>query len=545
VFDGYLHANVARETSYFGPPVARETNETRYTLSGSHNYTISPSFKLSASGQYQSDPRYYQDFSSNLDQRLNRTLHSQASFFKRFSDNVSLSGSITHDDNLDTKSRTTRIPSLGLSLPVFKPFGSGTTNEEGRLVSRWYNNVTVTYRPSLLNYYNRVNIDSVFNEVYDTTGVVDSLISADTLSYFSRRKYTRFDHSLTLRMPFKVAKYFVFNPGLTYSENWYKIYSTDQSEALGISSSTIYRAYLYTLGTSLETKLYGTVYPNALGLIGLRQVITPRVSYSYVPEINRNPEVRSYAGGGSGSAARRQSIQVSLSHDYQAKIAAGEGERNLELLSISHTFSYDLENTVQPYSNLVTTYRSNVLPRITLFGNMTHTFYKPGTNELHFWSPYLLSYDLNASMSFSGRSFLFDDPDQIPKGADSASQLSESGADTYTGTSSGSWNMSVTFSHAETGRGSQYVKTSFIRFSLSFNLTPETSVQYSQYYDFVRSRTINNQVRIVRRLKCWTGELYWVPIGSNKGYGFRLYVTAIPSIKIDNSQNPFRSSYFQ
>ncbi|MGD8605329.1 MAG: putative LPS assembly protein LptD, partial [Anaerolineales bacterium] len=105
VFDGFFRVNVAHETSYFGPPVARETKETRYTLAGSHNHIFSPSFRMSASGQYQSDPAYYQDYSANLDERLNRTLHSQASFVKRFNDKVSLSGSVTHDDNLDTKSR--------------------------------------------------------------------------------------------------------------------------------------------------------------------------------------------------------------------------------------------------------------------------------------------------------------------------------------------------------------------------------------------------------------------------------------------------------
>jgi len=129
----------------------------RYVFDGyiSGNYTFSPTFNISAYGEYQSDATYYTDYSTNLEDRLNRNTISKINFSKKFSKYVSLSGSVYHDINLDTETRTSKIPSLSLSLPRFKPFGSGRTNEEGQLETRWYNNFTFSYSPSLLNYSRR------------------------------------------------------------------------------------------------------------------------------------------------------------------------------------------------------------------------------------------------------------------------------------------------------------------------------------------------------------------------------------------------------
>jgi hypothetical protein len=390
--------------------------------------------------------------------------------------------------------------------------------------------------------------------VYDTTIVTDTvtsledttitLVSADTLKYRSRKKYTRVDNGLGISFPTKLAKYFTFNPSFQYSENLYKIHETDQSLAAGINASRTYRTYIYSFSSSLRTDLYGTVYPNLLGLKGLRQVITPSLSYSYTPEINRHPEIRSFAGGGAGSTRKSSTLGVSINHLYQAKISQGGAERNLDLLHVRHSFSYNFENEEHPYSNLSTIFRSTVLPRINLNGNMTHTFYDPDTDELSFWSPHLLRFSFSANFAIGGRNFLFDDPYAVSGDEDQASLQGTSEPPAAAASPRG-WSFSMSYSYDESGRGISYQKRSSLKFNLSFLLTPETSVSYSQYYDIDRGRTISSSVSITRRLKCWTGVFAWVPIGSTSGYSFRLFVTAIPAIKIDRSSNPLGSGYFQ
>ncbi len=565
VFSGNISGNYARETGYSWS-TASEMKRTRWSLRGAHNHELSPSFKINASGSVQSDAEYYNDFSANLQDRLNRNVRSQVNFTKRFGRNTALSGKVVHDENLDTESRTDQFPILGLSLPQFRPFGSGRTNEQGNLELRWYNNLVATYRPSLINYSYRKTVDSIKNIIEDTTIVYDTtitfdsatmtadtaitidtlttIVSADTLDYRSRKEFTRFNHVLTVSFPLKIARYITFNPSFGYTEDWYKIHETDQSVAAGLDASQAYRAYIYNVGASISTKIYGSIYPNLFGLIGLRQVITPSVSYRFTPQINRNPDVRKYVGGGPGSTSQSQSMNFTLNHIYQAKVKRGEGERNLNLLSVTSSLRYDFERETRKFDNLSTSFQSTLLPKLKFYGSMVHSLYKPGTDEQDFWSPYLQSFNFNVNLTMAGRQFLFDDDYSAPGlQADSAS-LSGMGSGN-TGTGRKGWNLTANYSYRESGRGEQFTKSSFIRFSLAFNLTPQTSVSYSQYYSISGSQTINNQVNIVRKLHCWTGNFFWVPIGSNRGWGFKLYVTALPQIKIDQSQNTLSSGYFQ
>jgi len=546
-FKGNIAGNYARETGY-NWAIASQTKRTRWSLSARHNHEISPSFKINASGSIQSDAQYYNDFSANLEDRLNRNVRSQISFTKRFSRSIALSGKLVHDENLDAESRTDQLPILNLSLPQFRPFGSGRINEEGKLELKWYNNLVATYRPNLINYSHRITNDSL---TYDTTITFDSVamtgdttVSIDTVDYRSRREFTRLNHALTLSFPLKIAQYITFNPSFGYTEEWYKIHRTDQSDAKDIDASKTYRAYIYSIGTSVSTKIYGTVYPNLLGLTGLRQVITPSVSYRYTPEINRHPEVRSYAGGRAGSAGRSQSMSFGLNHIYQAKVRKGEVERNYNLLSLTSSLSYDFEKETRKFKNLSTSFQSTLLPKVRFYGAMIHSLYKPGTDELDFWSPYLQSFSFNTNLTLAGDRFLFDD--EYPAqgtGTDSASPTASRvvGSDRR----KKGWNLTANYSYRESGRDKLFTKSSFVRFSLRFNLTQETSVSYSQYYNIAGAETVNNQVSIVRKLHCWTGTFFWVPIGSNRGWGFKLYVTAIPQIKIDQSQNTLSTGYFQ
>ncbi len=571
VFNGYVTGKDTRGTSY-NRSAAAEGKSRRWVLNAGYNHTFSPSFNINASGSFQSDAQYFTDLSSNLDERLNRVVSSRVNFSKKFGKSTALSGYFKHDVDLDRETRTDYIPSVAFSLPTNWLFGSGRLNAEGKLEQKWYHNVTFRYSPNLLNYSRRVTKPS-----YDTTITIDSVtmqgdtiktITVDTVSDRSRKEYAKINHNPRISLPtITLAKYFILTPSFNYKETWFKIFETDQAPAApttrpDASFGTFpllpqthilkqaqptqvlpgtYRTYSYSGGAGLKTALYGTVYPNAFGLVGLRQVITPSVSYSFSPEIDRHPEVRAYAGGGAGS--RKSSVMsFRLEQLYQAKVRQDETERSLNLLSLTSSFSYDFEKEEKPLSSLGTAFSISTLPGVTLSGRMTHSFYDLITDELSFWSPYLMSFSLNTSFTLSSSKFLFDDDvAAIPKGADSASQLSTSSK------SKGrkGWNLNVTYSYSESGRDAGYRKSSFVRFTLGFNLTPATSITYSQNYDIVEKLTVSNAVNIVRKIHCWTGSLYWVPIGSNRGFGFKLNVTALPEIKIDQNHDTFSSGLFR
>ncbi len=541
VFNGYVTGKDTRGTSY-DRSAAAEGKSRRWVVNAGYNHTFSPSFNINASGSFQSDAQYFTDLSSNLDERLNRVVSSRVNFSKKFGKSTALSGYFKHDVDLDRETRTDYIPSVALSLPTIWPFGSGRLNEEGKLEQKWYHNITFRYSPNLLNYSRRVTKSFA---TYDTTITTDSLtmeedttITADTSSYRSRKEYAKINHNPRISLPtITLARYFILTPSFNYNETWFQIYETDQSLADTIDASKFYRTYSYGGGVGLKTALYGTVYPNALGLVGLRHVITPTVSYGFSPDIDRYPKERGFVGGGAGSR-KRSVMSFRLEQLFQAKVRQGETERSLNLLSLTSSFSYDFEKKEKPLSNLGTTFSISTLPGINLSGRMTHSFYDPDTEELSFWSPHLMSFSLNTSFTLSGSKFLFDDDvAAIPKGADSASQL---GASSQSKGRKG-WSLRVTYSFSESGRPTRYRKSSFVRFTLGFNLTSATSITYSQNYDIVEKLTVSNAVNIVRKIHCWTGSLYWVPIGSNRGFGFKLNVTALPEIKIDQNHDTFSS----
>jgi hypothetical protein len=174
---------------------------------------------------------------------------------------------------------------------------------------------------------------------------------------------------------------------------------------------------------------------------------------------------------------------------------------------------------------------------------VVHDLYKPGTNELSFWSPYLKSFTFNASATFRGSFSLFDPPVEPAKPLQGAEEAPEQ---TGEGSSpGGTWTCSIDYRYGESGRGEDWRKTADVfgvRLSVKFNLTPSTTVSYSQYYDVRKNKTINNRVHITRKIHCWTGSLYWVPVGSARGFGFKLFVTELPDIKIDNSHDSRISS---
>ena len=522
VLNGYVAGSYTRATNYDAAS-ATEFKSTRWISSAAYNHTISPSFSVRGYADFRSDATYFDDYSLSHEDRLNREAKSQVSFSKKFGNGVALSGLVTHYENFDLGKRTNDLPSMSASLPVIWPFGSSSVDKDGRTVQKWYQGFTFRYTPSFVNSSSRITIDSTGQR--------------------SRKEYMKMTHNPGIGLPnFKILKYFSFTPSFQYSETWFKIFPTDQSAAANVLAET-YRTYSYSSSITARTDLYGTFYPHILGVTGIRHSVTPTFSFSYSPDINRFPSERAYVGGGAGSSKSRL-IGVNLNQVIQAKYQSAEIEKSINVISVSSGFSYNLEQDTRPYSNLSTSFQSSAIPRITFNGNLVHSLYKPGTNELDFWSPSLESFRFETRFSFTGKSFIFDDPADrnTENGVDSPDQLRSLYGSPYSSASKG-WLFSAAYGFSESGAGISYSKFSFFRFNLNFNLTPTTSISYSHDYDVDDGKTIHNSVRIARKIHCWSGSLYWVPIGSNRGFGFQLFVTAIPDIKIDNNHDSYLQAF--
>jgi len=510
VMSGSMSGSYADQTQYVG---VEERKTKRWEFNFDHSHTVTPSFSIKANGTFLSDKSYYTDYSTDLEDRLNKSLRSQLSISKRW-ERSALTAQFIHDVDLDAERRTDQFPTASLSLPPWQIFGGAKKDEDGIEVRHWYNNVILNYRNNLRNYSQRTT---------DTSGVR------------SRKEHLTVDHSGSLSAPFDLFRYLRVNPSFSYRETWYKVFETDQSRDAGIDASEFYRRGAYSTSLGLSTDLYGTVNPGLMGLEGLRHVISPSVSFSWSPEVTKNDDVKAYTGAGSGGSESKR-MNFSLGQTFQIKIRSGETVKKMDILTIGNSLSYDFEAEDRKFSYLTTTVRTPLLKdyNISIDASFTHDLYNPDTQELEWWSPYLLS--MRISTSFSTRGILWE---YMPNDSASSGLIG--------GSQSGlkqNWNLSVQHHYEEYGRGSAFSKTHTVSLSAAVNLTPSIRVTYAQTYNIVNDNTVSRRIEITKNLHCWQGQFYWVPDGSNRGYYFKLNVISIPDIKFEKSESGIRSPYF-
>lgn len=548
-YSGHIRTAFARENRELA---FNEQKSRRWSISGSHSQTLPYDIKFGASGTFVSDESYYSDYSTNPDERRNRNIKSQANFSKRFGGS-SLSLSFNHQDNLDTDSRSSNIPSGRFSVSSFHPFGSGR-EVDGKTMKSWYNYLRMSYSN---NFGYHSSGRTLHNNVVDTTVIdVDSLIftSRDSTSTTSK-KYSFIDHSMSLTASQKILGYVSISPRVSLQETWYYIPETDQARDAGIPVNRSYRRGSISAGISSNTNLYGTFPINLFGLQSLRHVLTPSVGFNWAPFINKSDPVKSFVGRG-GGGSRQMAMSMTVTNLIQAKIKRGEKEQKLDLVRISSSTSHNFEVTGKKFSDLRTSISSSILRKINISGNLNHDMYDKN-DKLIWWRPRLKTFSLNTSFQARGsvsdnysRSGLSNDRDYNEEMRYDTSSavpppyLQGESRETQAG-SAVSWNMNFSHNYTESRSITGVVsKTHWAQLTFNLGVTKNWKIKYSQRYDFTKHQTIDKIIDINRSLNCWEGHFYWIPNGSRKGFYFKLFLLAIPDIKVEKSESGLRGALF-
>lgn len=518
-----------------------EFKANRWQVRGDHAQTLPYDIDFRASGQFVSDKNYSTDFSTDPNERRNRNIISKANFNKRFG-KASLTFSFSHTDNLDAESRQSSLPTGGLTMPSFHPFGSGR-EVDGKTVKKWYNHLYAGYR----------NNFSVYTDRRKATGIIQLGDGTfQTYSYKTRKEYAYLDHSMSLSAPQKLFSYITLNPSASLRETWYYIMETDQAEAAGIPARRPYRRGAVSAGINSNTNLYGTFPVNVFGLMALRHVLTPSVGFSWSPAITKNEPVRRYTGKGGGSPGQQKALSFSLQHLFQAKIETEESEKKLDLIRISSDLSYNFEATDRKFSNLSTSLSSTLINNVNLHGSLTHDLYDQN-NELNWRSPSLRTFSISASFQARGsvaddyvRQGLEAEPTPDTLGLFPSPGVGAAAAADKTGPAGGAgWNLNVSYSYSESRSfGKTTSRTHWLQFTFNLDITANWKLKYSQKYDFIRHESIDKIVDLFRRIHCWEGHFYWIPTGSRQGYYFKINVIAIPDIKVEKSESGLRGALF-
>jgi len=502
--------------------VDRTNRSYAWSIKGSHKQTLPYDIGFVAYANFVSDKTYNTYYTTDPYERLNRIMTSRANFNKRF--NIgSLALNFEHSDQIDENKRTSKIPSGSFSLTQFNPFGSGK-EVDGKLIQRWYNNFYLGY-----------------NNSFSITRSQSKL--SDSKSY---KNFSYLNHNVSLSSRQKLFGYFNVGPTLSAQETWYYVNRSAKTDSLGIIGNRAYRRGAVSAGVSADTKLYGTFSVNQFGLLAIRHVLSPSLSFSWAPDITKNGLVRNYVGVG-GGGARRKSMTFGLGQLFQAKIRDGEQEKKLDLLNISSSASYNFEAKGQKLSTLETSFSSSLLKNISLSGSMSHDLYDY-TGKLRWWSPRMRSFSI--SSSFQARGSVADNFTRRNAGEtsfqDSLNLYQNQGMvmdSAISGPGGTSWNLNVRYGFGESGLlTGTTVKEHWVEFDIMMNLTPNLQVDYHQRYDFVRHQTISKTIDLHRKLHCWEGHFSWQPEGSIQQFEFRIYVTAIPDIKFEKSKRGIRGA---
>ncbi len=537
-YNGSVRASYSRDRQ---ESAFSETKRDRWRLAGNHSQTFPYEIDFRGSGNFVSDKNYNTDFSNDPDERRNRNITSKANFNKRFG-RSSVSLSFSHVNNLDDDSRNSSLPTGSFTMPSFHPFGSGR-EVDGQTVKSWYNSFYVGYRNSF---------GILTSQKYLTnTQVIDDSTSVETRTR-TWKDFGYLDHSFSLSAPQKLFKYLTLGPSLSMQETWYYIMKSDQAHTAGIPADRSYRRGAISASMNSNTDLYGTFNINQLGLVALRHVISPSVSFGWSPAITKNDPVKSFTGrGGGGGKSKR--LSFGLQNLFQAKVKSGESEKKIDLMRVSSNLSYNFEAQEKKFSYLSTSISSTLLKNVSLRGSLSHDLYDQN-DELNWRSPSLRSF--NVSGSFQARGSVADDYTRQGLSSDyvkdSLGLSSGSGlnADLSTpvpdGGSGGSdWNVNVSYSYSESrSHGATTSRTHWLQYTFNMGLTRYWKFKYSQRYDFVRHESIDKMVDLYRKMHCWEAHFYWIPNGSRQGYYFKINVIAIPDIKVEKSESGLRGALF-
>ena len=500
-FSGSVSGSYARETSY---NLAGQTSTNRWKLNLSHKHTLSQTASLNGTGNFVSDADYVTDISTDPEERLNRSLRSTLSFSKSWG-RKSLTAVVKGTRNLDTDNTTYNLPDLSFSIPSRQIFAGDTKTED----LRWYQNLYLSYRAASTNYTSNTGKDSARTS----------------------RHYANMKHTFALSMPTTVMKYLTLSPSATINENWFYVFETDQSLEQGLNTNENLRRGDYSFGLSANTKLYGLFRPPIKGLIGLRHVITPSLSFSYRPKSDRHEDEASFAGIGTGGA-ESQTMRWSLDNLFQIKYKSGEQEKKLDLFTLGFSSSYNFKADSYKWSYLSTSLRSSTIPHLTFTASASHDLYDRDKQKLDIFGAKLKSLSLSSNFNIAGQMTTLGGHNQI----DSSGAMFPSKGEKKP------WSLSVGHRYSETRGDLSTSITHWLTISSEFSLTDNWKVSFSQNYDIRNKELTERSFSFYRDLHCWEAVFYWIPNGSRKGYYFRIGVKAIPDIKFEKSESGIRGA---
>lgn len=355
-----------------------------------HSQKIGESADLRASGTFQSSKNFLRDNSLVLQERLNRTLRSNARFSKRWRQRgASLTLSSSYTKNLDTERFDFVLPEISVRSNRKALFGDGG----GRSSSApWYGRIYYDVNSRLRN--------------------TQKGSPADTTTRTSANV------SLGLSSQQRPLSWLSINTSLNESWNDADLRSSQQRYE-GVRSDRLRSS------ATLSQTLYGMFHTDVWRVTALRHVVKPDIGASY--QATRSDTGGVGLDGRSSPWTQRRQLTFRLNNTLWVKLLKDEEEEKVRLAQLNLSTSYDFDRDGSPLSDLLSSLTIGAGKRLNTRVNMRSEFYDG--DDVFRAHPRLRQFEINTSLRFTGHRSTGD----RGRGSDSSDRSSAEISDPSTG----------------------------------------------------------------------------------------------------------------
>lgn len=411
-------------------------------------------------------------------------------------------------------------------------------------------------------------------------------------------------HTMPINATFNLFKYINVTPNITLNDRMYttkikRSWDPNASAEIADTTHSFYNIFDFSLGLSLNTKIYGFFRPlkflgNKLQMI--RHVLTPTISFSYTPDfgapfwgyhgrytytdpngVERQRKYSYFSNGIFGNAPSDKSgiISFTLANNLEAKVrsdADSTGFRKISLIeNLTLSQSYNMAADSLRWSNLSTSLLLRITKGFNLNLSATWDVYKYALdangnpvriNKLRLFNGggwgRLASTGTSFSYTFNNNTFRRKSSKKAAAATTAAA--ADGNADPNRENNSDvqlnpdgyaqwdvPWNLSISYS-VNYGYGTfnkrKLEYNGKFTHSLSFNgnirPTKNWNISLSGSYDFEKRKIAYMNCTISRQMHCFEMSASFVPVGPYKSYNFHIAVKSsiLQDVKYDK-----RSSY--
>lgn len=483
----------------------------------------------------------------DAEQILNNQYQSNITYSKAWANRpFTLAIGARHSQEASTGQVNVTLPEVSFFVNQFNPFQG-----KNSLGTRWYEKITTSYTFTAQNQL--IFTDSLFN------------LSKLSIGDFNNAM----KHSIPISSSYNVLRFINLTFGANYNEYWYTRQTFRAYDYTGDSvAQTLNRGFFtardYNANIGANTRIYGLKMFKKGKLMGIRHVLTPRVSLNYVPDFAKAPYrfgyetiidprgepqyLSPYEGsllGAPGQLGNFSSILAfGFDNNLQVKLRSNKdsaGFNNIRLIdNFAVNSGYNLAADSFNWQNIAVSFNTLLFNIINVTANATYdpyafdtarntrknlTMWEQGTGIARFTGA---NVSIGAQLRPVKR-----ETDNPAANTDEFRRLTMYGIDDIYYDFNVPWNLGLTYSLGlnkryvpESRKDTLAVDNHNISINGDINLTSRWKITASTSFNFVQKKLQMTQINIVRDLHCWEMILTAVPFGERRFYNFTLHVKA-------------------